>query len=140
MWGNSLNVVISPSSKAKTQIPEVLETATGKCYHVKNGSGFFAGDAVAFSGGEQTVYNQVVKCQDNIMTFASEFEMDVTDNETVVPVEFDSGSNGNALAMTASDFMGAGCSFSLRNPLRPIQTGLCLNLMARFRVYGRRGP
>lgn len=178
MWGNSLKVVISPSSKAKTQILEVLETAAGKCCHVKNGAGFFAGDVVAFSDGEQTVYNQVIKCQDNIMTFASEFEMDVTDkellptkiittcefsmevryddivesydylsfnigtanfvekklaksdlitvscgntaegsipaftqlagdNEAVVTVDFDSGSNGNALAMAASDFMGA---------------------------------
>lgn len=81
MWGNSLKVVISPSSKAKTQILEVLETAGGKCYHVKNGSGFFAGDVVAFSDGEQVVYNQIVKSQDNIVTFAAEFEADVTDKE-----------------------------------------------------------
>lgn len=177
MWGNSLKVVISPSSKAKTQIYEVLETAAGKCYHVKNGSGFFAGDVVAFSDGEQVVYNQIVKSQDNILTFANEFEGDVTDkellptkvvttcefgmevrfedivesydhlsfnistanfvekklaksdlitvacagaaegcippftqlaagNEAVAAVDFDGGSNGSALAMAPSDFMG----------------------------------
>lgn len=176
MWGNSLRVVISPSSKAKTQIYDVLETASGKAYSVKNGAGFFPGDVVAYSDGTQTIYNRVVKCQDNIMTFEQEFEEDVTDKnllpeksistcelnmevryedvlesydnlsfnietpnyiekkmaksdlvtvayvgtepETpqspferlgggdVVTLEFSEGSNGNALAMTAADFMG----------------------------------
>lgn len=81
MWGNSLKVVISPSSKAKTQILDVLETAAGKCYAVKNGAGFYAGDAVAFSDGEQVVYNRIVKSQDNIITFESEFETEVTDRQ-----------------------------------------------------------
>lgn len=79
LWGNNLRVVISPSSKAKTQIYEVLETGAGKAYSVKNGAGFFPGDVVAYSDGTETVYNRVVKCQDNIMVFAQEFEGDVTD-------------------------------------------------------------
>lgn len=81
MWGNSLKVVISPSSKAKTQILEVLETSAGKCYAVKNGAGFYAGDVVAFTDGEQLVHNRIVKSQDNIITFENEFDMDVTDRQ-----------------------------------------------------------
>ena len=176
LWGNSLRVVVSPSSKAKTQIYEVLDTASGKAYSVKNGAGFFPGDVVAYSDGTQTVYNRVVKCQDNIMTFEQEIADDVTDKnllpektvstcelnmevryedlvesydnlsfniETpnyiekkmaksdlvtvayvgtepeaaespfarlgggdVVTLDFAGGSNGNALAMTAADFIG----------------------------------
>lgn len=180
LWGNSLRVVISPSGKAKTQIYEVLKTASGTSYSVKNGAGFFPGDIVAFSDGSQVVYNRVVKNQDNIMTFAEEFAADVVDKEllpektiatcefnmeiryedsvevyenlsfnietanyvekklakselisvsylgdaaggdgAVVPpyavlageapvlsVDFSGGSNGNALAMTAADFIG----------------------------------
>lgn len=176
LWGNSLRVVISPSSKAKTQVYEVLDTASGKAYSVKNGAGFFPGDVVAYTDGIQTTYNRVVKCQDNIMTFEQEFEEDVTDKnllpektistcelnmevryedvvesydnlsfnietpnyiekkmaksdlvavayvgtepETaqspfarlgggdVVTLDFGEGSNGNALAMTAADFIG----------------------------------
>lgn len=79
LWGNNLRAVISPSSKAKTQIFEVLETAAGKAYSVKNGAGFYPGDVVAFTDGTQTIYNRVVKCQDNIMTFSQEFTEDVTD-------------------------------------------------------------
>lgn len=81
MWGNSLRVLISPSAKAKTQIFEVLETASGTSYSVKSGAGFFPGDVVAFHDGTQVVYNRVVKSQDNIMTFAEPFAVDVVDRE-----------------------------------------------------------
>lgn len=176
LWGNSLRVVISPSSKAKTQIYEVLDMASGKAYSVKNGAGFYPGDVVAYSDGTETTYNRVVKCRDNIMTFEQEFEGDVSDKnllpektistcelnmevryedvvesydnlsfnietpnyiekkmaksdlvavsyvgaepetaqspftrlggDDVVTLDFAEGSNGNALAMTAADFMG----------------------------------
>lgn len=78
-WGNCLNIVISPSSKARTQVFEVLETAEGKRYSVKNSAGFFEGDIVAFSDGNTTVYNRVVERKDNIISFEHEFEVDVTD-------------------------------------------------------------
>lgn len=178
LWGNNLRVVISPSSKAKTQVYEALETVTGKAYSVKNGAGFFPGDVIAFSDGVQTVYNRVIKCQDNVMILEKEFAEDVTDKSllpekiistcefnmeiryedvvesydnlsfnigtshfiekklakselvsasfiagevsepvppfaqmaggdgAVVTVDFTGGSNGDALAMKASDFMG----------------------------------
>lgn len=79
MWGNNLKVVISPSSKAKTQIYEVLETAAGKCYSVKNGAGFYPGDIVTFTDGTAVVRNRIIKSQDNILVFEKEFEEDVTD-------------------------------------------------------------
>ena len=68
MWGNSIRVVISPSSKAKTQIFEVLDTAGGKKYAVKNGAGFNPGDIVRYTDGTAEVINKVVKNQDNILT------------------------------------------------------------------------
>lgn len=79
LWGNNLRAVISPASKAKTQIFEVLETSGGISYSVKSGAGFFPGDIVAFSDGSRVLYNRVVKCRDNIMTFAVPFEGEVTD-------------------------------------------------------------
>lgn len=85
-WGNNLKVVISPSSKAKTQIYEVLKTADGTCYSVKNSSGFYPGDVVAFQDGAVTEYNRVVKSQDNIITFEVEFIGDVTD-KNLLPVK-----------------------------------------------------
>ena len=78
-WGNDLNVVITPSSKAKTQVLEVLDTAGGKKYHVKNSVGFNAGDIVMFSDKTSTSYNKVVKSQDNIIEFEQEFAGDVVD-------------------------------------------------------------
>lgn len=78
-WGNNMRVVISPSSKAKTQIYDVLETDSGKRYSVKSSVGFFAGDIVAFTDGTAVSYNRILKSQDNILTFESEFAEDVTD-------------------------------------------------------------
>lgn len=79
LWGNNLKVMISPSSKAKTQVFEVLETAGGRRYSVKNGSGFYEGDVVRFTDGTDVIYNRVVKSQDNIITFENEFAVEVAD-------------------------------------------------------------
>lgn len=86
IWGNNINIVITPSSKAKTQILDILETAGGKKYHVKNSNGFHAGDIVMFSGKEAPVYNRVIKSQDNIIEFETEFEEDVVD-KNLLPVK-----------------------------------------------------
>lgn len=81
VWGNNINIVITPSSKAKTQILEILETAGGKRYHVKNSVGFQAGDIIMYSDKATVTYNKVVKCQDNIIEFASDFDESVIDKE-----------------------------------------------------------
>lgn len=81
MWGNNINIVITPSSKAKTQIRQILETASGKRYHVKNSVGFTAGDIVMFTDKTNIIYNRVTKSQDNIIEFATDFDDSVVDNE-----------------------------------------------------------
>lgn len=78
-WGNSLKMIISPSHKTQTQIYEVLESAAGKTYVVKDSAGFDPGDVVAFTDGVETVYNKVVKSQGNVMVFEQEFTTEVTD-------------------------------------------------------------
>ena len=78
-WGNNISVVITPSSKAKTQILDILETSAGMKYHVKNSNGFNAGDIVMYSDQTGTVYNKVVKSQDNILEFENEFDDSVVD-------------------------------------------------------------
>lgn len=75
-WGNLIKVVITEASKAKTQIYAV----TGKRYRVKNAGGFFAGDVVAFSGGDEVQYNRVLTVQDNEIELAEELSGDVVDN------------------------------------------------------------
>lgn len=79
LWGDNMSIVATPSSKAKTQILEELQTADGKCYSVKNSAGFHAGDVVMYQDMTSVVYNRVVKSQDNIITFEKEFEEDVVD-------------------------------------------------------------
>lgn len=79
MWGNNISVVISPSSKAKTQVLDILETSGGKKYHVKNSNGFNAGDIVMYSNQTDVVYNRVVKSQDNIIEFENDFDESVID-------------------------------------------------------------
>lgn len=86
-WGNGLGVAIFPSSKAKTQIFEVMETVERKRYSVKRNAGFFERDIVAFSDGNSTVYNRVVDSKDNIITFEDAFDVDVTDRK-LLPEKF----------------------------------------------------
>ena len=78
-WGDNVRVVISPASKAKTQILEEVDTNNGKKYLVKNAAGFHPGDVVLFTDGEAQVYNRIAKVQDNLLQFAAEFEGDVVD-------------------------------------------------------------
>lgn len=79
IWGDDIRVVVTPASKAKTQILEVLDTADGKKYLVKNGAGFQPGDVVMYADKTEVVYNKVVKNQDNVITFVKEFGDGVVD-------------------------------------------------------------
>lgn len=92
-WGDGIRAVITPSSKAKTQVLEVIEEPSGKKYKVKNASGFHAGDVVAFSDRTTVEYSTIVKCQDNVIEFDREFEADVVDknllpNKVLTTCEF----------------------------------------------------
>ncbi|HBV97841.1 MAG: phage tail protein [Peptococcaceae bacterium BICA1-7] len=77
-WGDKIRVAVFPSSKAKTQIFEVLED--GK-YRVKNSAGFNPGDVVMFSDGEARQYSRVLTAQDNVVTLSGSLEGDVVDSE-----------------------------------------------------------
>ena len=79
-WGNFIRVIITPSSKAKTQILSVDELPQGKVYKIKNASGFQTGDIVAFSDGNEIQYNKISSVQDNLISFNKEFSGEVTDN------------------------------------------------------------
>jgi len=84
IWGDNLRVILTPASKARTQVFEVIEDADGSVrYRVKNSVGFNAGDVVCFLSGGERVYNRVVKSQDNIISFADPFEGDVVDKNLV---------------------------------------------------------
>lgn len=77
-WGNSIRVAVVPSSKAKTQIYEALETEGS--YRVKSNAGFNPGDVVAFDGSGDKQYATVVSSQDNIITLDATLSGDVVDN------------------------------------------------------------
>lgn len=79
IWGDNIRVVITPASKAKTQVLEIISTAEGKKYRVKNSSGFQAGDIVAFGEGDEAIYNEVVKSGDNVIEFIEDFPEDIVD-------------------------------------------------------------
>lgn len=86
IWGDNIRVVLTPASKAKTQILEIRETPNGKEYVVKNGSGFHAGDVVVYDDKKTAVYNKVLKSQDNVLTFAEDFAEDVVD-KNLLPIK-----------------------------------------------------
>lgn len=79
VWGDDIRIVLHPSSKAKTQILEILNTSEGKKYLAKNSAGFAVGDVVAFEDKGMAVYNRVVKNQDNVLTFEKDYPDSIVD-------------------------------------------------------------
>ncbi len=82
-WGNGLQVLVTPASKAKTQVLEIVTENDKKKYKVKKAAGFHAGDVVAYreAESETAVYNRVVKVQDNVLEFAEPFEDSIVDTD-----------------------------------------------------------
>ncbi|MCM1180671.1 MAG: phage tail sheath subtilisin-like domain-containing protein [Clostridium sp.] len=82
-WGNQMQAFVSPASKAKTQVIEIVTENDKKKYKVKKAAGFHVGDIVAFqeTGADSIVYNRVVKCQDNILEFENAFDDGIVDTE-----------------------------------------------------------
>lgn len=78
-WGDDISITLRPSSKAKTQILEILDTPEGKRYRAKNSAGFHSDDVVAFSDGTSVTYNRVTKNQDNVLTFEEDYPDSVVD-------------------------------------------------------------
>jgi len=80
-WGNDVRIKLTPASKAKTQILEVIEdeVSGGKKYKVKNASGFNTGDVVVFSDGETKTENVIETAVEGVLTFKTPFEGDVVD-------------------------------------------------------------
>ena len=75
-WGNDVRVLITPSSKSKTQILEVIEKGT---YRVKNSAGFVAGDIVSFQAAGKSQILQVVSAKDNLIVLNGEIAGDPVD-------------------------------------------------------------
>ncbi len=85
-WGDGIRVVVTPASKAKTQVLQETEGVSGKQYRVKNAGGFQVGDVVAFSDKNTVVYNRIRKNQDNVLEFEEEFEGSLVDTN-LLPVK-----------------------------------------------------
>lgn len=79
-WGDDITLILTPASKAKTQI---LEQIDGAKYRVKKSVGFESGDVVVLENGDSKQYNKVVKSQDNVIEFESAFEGDCVDTNLV---------------------------------------------------------
>lgn len=71
IWGNNIKLSFSSSSKAKTQILEVLSEGT---YRVKSSAGFNVNDIVVFDDGESKQYNRIVSSRDNVIELETAFE------------------------------------------------------------------
>ena len=86
IWGDDISILLKASSKAKTQILEIADTSEGKKYRAKNAAGFQVGDIVAYTEKDTTIYNKVVKNQDNVLTFEAEYPDSIVDTN-LLPVK-----------------------------------------------------
>ena len=75
-WGDSLSVVITPASKAKTQIKKLI---TSKQVEVKSAVGFNVGDVIVLTDGEDKKYNRIVKVQGKVLDLLDDYDESVVD-------------------------------------------------------------
>ncbi|MCT4604681.1 MAG: phage tail sheath subtilisin-like domain-containing protein [Marinisporobacter sp.] len=86
-WGDRVRILVTPSSKAKSPILEVLgDPETSVQYRVKSSIGFNDGDMVVFNDGESKQVRQVVMSQNNIITLDASLEGEVVDT-SILPVK-----------------------------------------------------
>ncbi len=80
VWGDNISITITPASKAKTQVLEILGEDEDKRYRVKSAAGFNAGDVIVYADkkGEKT-YATILKSQDNVLTLSEDLPDDVVD-------------------------------------------------------------
>lgn len=83
MWGNKITLTIAPSSKAKTQILEIILATNDVKYRVKNASGFVTGDIVAFDDQVTKTYNRITSVDGNILTFEEKFDESAVDTNLI---------------------------------------------------------
>lgn len=79
-WGNDVKVILTPASKAKTQILEQLDETK---YKVKKSAGFESGDVLVLENRGQKEYRKVVKSQDDVLELDVAFEMECVDTKLV---------------------------------------------------------
>ncbi len=79
IWGDDIVITIVPSSKAKTQVYEIIGTDEEPKYRVKNSAGFMAGDIIAYQRGKEVVYSKVLKSQDNVIALSDPLPATVVD-------------------------------------------------------------
>ncbi|WP_432666847.1 phage tail sheath subtilisin-like domain-containing protein [Wukongibacter baidiensis] len=81
-WGDRIRILVTPSSKAKTPILEVLgDPAASAQYRVKSSIGFNDGDIVVFDDGENKQVRKIVMSQNNMITLDSPLDGDVVDTD-----------------------------------------------------------
>ena len=69
-WANTMQVLVTRSVRARTQILSVQNSVTGKQYQLKNTAGFRAGDLVAFKANGEVTYNKVTSVNGQLVTMA----------------------------------------------------------------------
>lgn len=79
VWGDDICITMTPSSKAKTQVLEIIGGEEDKKYRVKNGAGFQVGDVLAYDDGKAVIYAKVEKNQDNVLTLSVKLPDTVVD-------------------------------------------------------------
>ncbi len=112
-WGDDINLIITPASKAKTQILELID---GARYRVKKAAGFESGDVVVLENGDSREYNTVVKSQDNIIEFANAFAADCVDANLVPKITISTCEFNLEAGYDDTDEFYGEVSFNLNSP------------------------
>lgn len=83
-WGNNIQILLTPSSKAKTHITANVGDGL---YAVKNSAGFNIGDEVKFAGEEGIEQAVIVSVRDGVIGLSTELSGDVVTVDGTVPTK-----------------------------------------------------
>lgn len=82
-WANTMQVFLTGSVRAKTQIMAVNDGANGRQYQLKNAAGFRAGDLVTLRTADSVTYNRITEINGLSVTMAEPLPDDAVDDSLV---------------------------------------------------------
>lgn len=115
-WANTMQVFLTRSARARTQILAVQEGVGGRQYRLKNAAGFRAGDLALYRGEGEASYYRVTAVNGMLVSFHAQLPDDAVDTALVPSRTLEACGVDMAIRCGGQEENYPGCSL---NPAAP---------------------
>ena len=115
-WANTMQVFLTRSTRARTQILAVQDGISAKQYRLKNAAGFRVGDLVLYRGGGEAAYYRVTALNGMLASFHEELPEDAADTALVPSRTLEACGVDMAIRCGGQEERYPGCSLNPEAP------------------------